>query len=522
MPKITKSIYNGNDRYYLVAKDKTPDEIATCKKIAEQGRFSKCKAENATYTEHFGSLLDFSEYVEDPELRKELEICQGFAKSSYDNGENEEPYKNIFKYQLCGINGIKSRLEHYGFCLLADEQGLGKSLQAICASVRFTTKILVLSPLSVRGNWKAEFEKWAPDVDVSVVNRHSFDDAKTQVKIMNYDMLSRAEMAEELIAYLKTCDFDLLICDEAHCLKNKDAQRTEAVKKLAKHIKYKIALTGTPIQNRPSEIFGLLSTFGMTHIFKKYHRKMDFERRYCGLRHNGFGWVADGSKNEEELNKILRYTVMIRRLKEDVLKQLPEKLYKFTYLDNSERVEKLSKKISREDLDRFLAKPNFSQYASVPEALKELAIAKLPAAIAYIKNSLETLDKLVIFAYHREVIKQLKEALASYGAVQLSGSTLANERDANIKKFQEDPSCKVFIGQIQAAGVGITLTAANTVYFVEPDWVPANILQASDRCHRIGQKSAVTVEFLITKDGADEYIFKKVIDKNTTINKLLK
>ena len=151
----------------------------------------------------------------------------------------------------------------------------------------------------------------------------------------------------------------------------------------------------------------------------------------------------------------------------------------------------------------------------------ELALSKVHSCVEHIKELLEETKKLVVFAYHKDVIVKLSAALADYGCVTITGDTPSAYRQKNVQDFQKDPSCRVFIGQIQAAGDTITLTAASTVVFVESSWVPGEIDQATDRLHRIGQKNSVLVQFLVIDGSLEERMLRTIIDKKLTIQKIV-
>ena len=152
---------------------------------------------------------------------------------------------------------------------------------------------------------------------------------------------------------------------------------------------------------------------------------------------------------------------------------------------------------------------------------RELALCKLPQSLEQINELLESVDKMVVFAWHTEVINELEKQLAIYNPALISGKTRQETRQAQVDKFQNDKTCRVFIGNILAAGVGITLTAASHVDFVETSWVPGEVFQAVDRCHRIGQKNSVNARFHVVENSIDEAVIRSLISKNITIKKII-
>jgi len=306
--------------------------------------------------------------------------------------------------------------------------------------------------------------------------------------------------------------------DEAHYIKNSSAQRTKATKKLAKGIPHVIALTGTPIVNRPVEGFNIFQVINR-ELFPNF---WTYVHRYCGARHNGWGWDFSGATNKEELNQILTSTIMIRRRKADVLKDLPEKLYSFVpmELDNekeyrnaeAEFIEYLRGVKGKEAAE----KAKKAEHLVKIEAMKQLAVkGKREQAINWIRDFIEDGSKLVVFAVHKEVIDQLMNEFKDV-AVKIDGSTPTPERHKAVEAFQSDPNIKLFIGNIQAAGVGLTLTAASAVAFLELPWTPGELQQAEDRCHRIGQKNAVNIYYLLAENSV-EYKLAKLLDKKKEV-----
>ena len=255
-----------------------------------------------------------------------------------------------------------------------------------------------------------------------------------------------------------------------------------------------------------------------------------------------------GASNLGELNQKLS-TFMIRRKKEDVLKDLPPKRRQIIELPPTKEMrivldrENMQWKVHEETMARLVARRDQAallndeqEYRSAANELKqaykvafgdmakvrqEVALAKLPLCIAHIKDLLESVDKILVFCRHKAVAANLMEELKDYGAVVLMGDTAMNERQKAVDAMQTDPKCRVFVGSIQAAGVGITLTAASTVVFVEPDWTPALLSQAEDRCHRFSQKNPVLVQHLVLEASLDSHMLKQVMAKQEIIDQAI-
>lgn len=426
-------------------------------------------------------------------------------------------------YQRVGIHCIKNQ----AVTLLADEQGLGKTIQGIGGWSEIRPKTcLVVCPASVKLNWAREFHLWThekPKIHVQQ-GRKNFPLNRPPVVIINYDVL------DALHEELTDKPWDMVIVDEMQALKNTKAKRTQAtlgyrqkpgILRGAKNI---VLMSGTPVPNRPIEFFPCLTRLAPDVIFP-FTKYFDYGRRFCNGYQGPFGWDMTGSSNEDELNIRLRSTIMIRRLKADVIKDLPDKQYQIIPMETDTKTARLVKKESKlvdwDDLKKT-GLPKGAEIGELAEIRHELAKAKTPACLAHVKEMLEgDVDKIVVFAYHRAVIDMLMDGLKDYCPVKLDGSMTAVKKQQSVDLFQKNPDCRVFVGQINAAGVGITLTAASNVVFIESTWVPGDIAQAVDRCHRIGQKNSVLAQFLVTRGSLEEYMLKSVVDKQHSINRIV-
>ncbi|KKL26608.1 hypothetical protein LCGC14_2393570, partial [marine sediment metagenome] len=257
----------------------------------------------------------------------------------------------------------------------------------------------------------------------------------------------------------------------------------------------------------------------------------NFAKRYCDAKYTGFGWDFKGATHMEELHSILSESVMIRRTKKEVLKDLPEKIRSFVPMEMDNWNEYMSAKY---DFVNFVGETkgqaaadrvsNAEQLAQI-ETLKQIAVrGKLKQAIAWIKNFLESGDKLVIFAIHKFVIQALMDAFPDI-VVKIDSSvknTIQHpERDKNVRDFQSKPNIRLIVGNIKAMGVGFTLTAASHVVFLELPWTPGELSQAIDRLHRIGQRCLVNIWFLLANDTIEEDIARLLDSKLEVVNKIL-
>lgn len=430
--------------------------------------------------------------------------------------------KDLFPFQERGISFISQR---NGRAIVADEMGLGKTIQALAYLGAHPEKrpAVVVCPAHLKLNWLREIKETLPDnMNKNVEVLYGLSTSKIRpgadIIIVNYDILN-AWM--EALIKIKPCT---LIIDEAHFCKNSKAQRTKATRKLARKCPHVIALTGTPIVNRPVEGFNIVQMVDKT-IFPNH---WNYLHRYCGAKHNGFGWDFSGASNQEELHEKLK-TVMIRRLKKDVLQDLPDKIYSSIPIEilNAREYKK-----AEDDFIRYLMekkgikaaqKASRAEHLVKIEGLKQLAIeGKIQLAIKWIEDSVENNEngKLIVFATHKKTVEAIVNKFGKI-AVKVDGSVSAKEREKAVKRFQEDKKIKLFVGNIQAAGTGLTLTAASSVAFLELPWSPGELVQAEDRCHRIGQKNSVNVYYLIAAGTIEEKIAMLLDKKRRVLDAVL-
>jgi len=404
--------------------------------------------------------------------------------------------------------------------ILADEMGLGKTIQAISYLNHINKipyKALVVCPASLKLNWGKECDKFLHlKTPTTILNpKDKIEKASPGIYIVNYDIIHRFDT-------LLSEKWDVLILDEAHYIKNRESRRSKVIlgaSGLGGGIKADkiIAMTGTPIENRPVEFYTILKAllpFGFSN-------KVFFEKRYCGGRQGRFGWDNSGASNLDELQKKIRSTVMIRRLKKEVATDIPEKTRKLVFLDL--KLSKDQKALEAKPLKELLAalKPGDTNGVHIMRARKELGEMKIKPSISFIEDALASGEKIVVFAHHKDVVKGLKEGLKSYKPLIIDGSTPVNKRQGIVDTFQDDKNRRLFIGNIVAAGVGITLTAASNVIFVEYSFKPGLNMQAEDRLHRIGQKNNVLAHFLVVNNSLDSKVLLSLLEKEKVLDAVL-
>jgi len=516
------------------------------REIPKQAGFRWDRDKKRWWTSDRAIAVRLIQYAVDAVRDRLSETEQAVEQSRAADAEIDVPAPEGLEYlpfQRAGIAYAMARES----TLLADTMGLGKTIQAlgvINASPEIRT-VLVIVPASLRINWRREAEKWlVREFRIHVVENGNPIPDDAQIVICNYDRV-KGKVFDALMAR----EWDLLIVDEAHKVKSQKAQRTKRVlgvpprKKdderkpgLVDRCKRKLFLTGTPLLNRPIEIQPVLAAM-LPSEFGNFFR---FAKRYCDAQQNRFGWSFSGASHLDELQARLRALVMVRRLKKDVLSELPAKRRQVVELapNGAGAAVRAEQKAFRQHEDRLaelrdeadlahaagddksyraavgkLSEAAKAAFTEISKLRHAVAVAKIPAVIDHIDGALESgVEKIVAFAHHKDVIAALAE---HYGdsAVRLTGDTSQADRQTAVDRFQSDSAVKVFIGSITAAGVGLTLTAASHVVFAELDWVPANVTQAEDRTHRIGQTESVLVQHLVVDGSLDARMAHVLVEK---------
>uniref|UniRef100_A0A8C4VC61 Zinc finger RANBP2-type containing 3 n=1 Tax=Falco tinnunculus TaxID=100819 RepID=A0A8C4VC61_FALTI len=413
--------------------------------------------------------------------------------------------------------GIIFALERSGRCMIADEMGLGKTIQAIAVSYYYKNEwpLLIVVPSSLRYPWVDEMEKWIPELspdDISIIQNKTDTGriSTSKVTILGYGLLTSD--AQTLVDTLYRQNFKVVVIDESHYMKSRNATRSKILLPIVQKALRAILLTGTPALGRPEELFMQIEALfpGRLGTWSQYAKK------YCDARVRFFGkrahWDCRGASNLEELHQLLS-EIMIRRLKNDVLTQLPPKVRQRIPFDLPQAAAKNLNTIFAEweklmrNLNSDATETQFSQVMClITRMYKETAIAKAGAVKDYIKMMLEN-DKLkfLVFAHHLSMLQACTEAVIENKVryIRIDGSVPSSERIHLVNQFQKDPDTRVAILSIQAAGQGLTFTAATHVVFAELYWDPGHIKQAEDRAHRIGQCSSVNIHFLIAKGTMD-------------------
>lgn len=405
--------------------------------------------------------------------------------------------------------------------MLACEMGLGKTLISLWwwKKTPEAHPGLVVCPASVKYVWEHECVKNIGVRPCIVEGRKPWAlDAETKIVIVNYDVL------RHWLPVLMEFGFQSIFVDEIHYAKNSSSKRSKAVRKLAKKIPHVVGISGTPLLNRPIELFPTLQML-RPDVFQS---RFKFANAYCKPRWTPWGWKFDGASRLPDLHRLIEHTCMIRRLKADVLPELPAKIRRVLPLSLSDEGEY---RHAVNDFIEWLSEKSPAKVSAARQAetlvklgyLKRLAARlKLRGVVDWANKWLESYpdEKIVLFAVHRKMIEALQRRVEAESVV-VDGSIAGRRRKESVDRFQQDDNVRVLIGNIQAAGVGITLTAASTLAFAELDWVPSNHTQAEDRIHRIGQTRQSWIWYLVAAGTIEEDLCAILEKKQRVVGSIL-
>lgn len=462
-----------------------------------------------------------------------LEVLTDASRATDANVEVPGLQGALLPYQKAGVAYAVSARRTF----IADEMGLGKTIQAM-ASIEMIGRrgenifpCLVVCPPNLVLNWQKEWNKFFPDRSTQiVVNRKEFD-ITNDIVIVGYSNLKAHE------SVLKRCKS--FVFDESHYCKSRDAQRTKAAKAITKSAGPEapiFLLTGTPVTNRPMEYGSQLEILGQ---IDKFGGLWGFYRRYCDAFKDRWGqWHLEGASNLTELNERLRATCYIRRLKEDVLADLPPvshdvvlveptgaamREYRKAEKDIVAYIVERAKQIAEEmGLSVGAAAVRAKIAAESNEHLMRIGVlrklaakAKMAAVEEWIEGRIDEGLKIVVAAHHREIVDLLAH---KYGGLKIQGGMDIGEVEEAKELFQTSPEAPVIVLSIQAAKTGHTLTASQNVLFVELPWTPADVDQTVGRCHRLGQKGSVTATFMLAAGTIDEEVYDLVEKKRAVVD----
>ncbi|MCH1969639.1 DEAD/DEAH box helicase [Romboutsia hominis] len=425
------------------------------------------------------------------------------------------------------MDGYKwlNTLNHYEFGgILADEMGLGKTIQTISFLLsKENKKSLIITPTSLVHNWKDEIENFAPSMKVLIMHGDKNQRIKLFKEISEVDVvLTTYSTLRNDFEYYEKMYFDYLVIDEAQNIKNPFAKNTECVKNINAGVKF--ALTGTPIENNLIELWSIFDFLMPGYLFNR----RSFEEKF----------IKGDNKNIDELKKMIN-PFILRRLKKDVLEELPEKIEKkffvemnkpqkkaYTALVNDINKKRENEEFKQDKITIFSYLTKLRQLCLDPSILIEDysgGSSKIDVCLELIKENINEGHKILLFSQFTSVLKNLGDRLdkENINYSYLDGSTSANKRINLVNEFNEGDKNKVFLISLKAGGTGLNLTSADIVIHFDPWWNPAIEDQATDRAHRFGQKNVVEVIKLIAKGTIEEKIIKLQDDKKDLIENII-
>jgi len=469
--------------------------------------------------------------------------------------------------------------------LIADDMGLGKTVQSIEASRRSspTGPIVVVCPPSLKYNWQREIKKWSGENSTIVENDLDFEENEWEWMIIPYSKLAQCVQRHttttvkwnrneteyrrikhhscivkpgSLLDGLMRDDFTHIIVDESHYIKNKKALRSYALGKLCENRTHRFFLSGTPVLNKPIDLAFQLECLGVLGpLFNGWY---GFVARHCGMQRLSFGGrrilKTDGASHLNELNEKLLENCMIRRKKEDVLKELPPLTSSSIELDLSNikeytkahtnfldwlwhssyeefqnlPEEEIYKDLSKEEIEMINTEYANNRVRRARSAmamvkinhLKQLsAKGKLKAFKDWAEDVMSQDQKVIVFAHHLHIQEKIEGMFKD--CARLSGKDSVLVRQNNIDRFQEDPSCKTIVCSMSIGGLGHNITAASIVAIFEFPWTTAEVNQAIARAHRMGQKRSVNAYYFVGRNTIDIDILKLLAGKEDAIDIIL-
>lgn len=454
--------------------------------------------------------------------------------------------------------GVRFALSRGGRALIGDEMGLGKTVQALAVAAAYVAEwpALIVAPSSLREAWADALGEWLGVRGARVLVANS---AKEGAAIVPYGpcapydfVIVSYSLVGKLRPRLEAARFGLVILDESHSIKDAKAQRTRDTVPIAAGAPRCLLLSGTPALARPKELFKQLDAL----LPQAKLSMRAFGERYCiSERPSRFGGPFDGASNLEELNRVLTASAMVRRLKRDVLTQLPPKRRQQVFLSlnaqEKKKVAELSKQLESARAARAALAASERQFVAsggtaarpfggsgsssasaaafgdatsslsgderraVMHAYQQTAAVKVRAVQAYVDELLENGDKFLIFAHHRELLDGISFTLnkSRIPFIRIDGSVPPQKRQSLVNDFQQRGDVRAAVLSISAAGTGLTLTAASVVVFAELSWTPGQVVQAEDRAHRIGQPCSVNVYYLHMKGSVDDLVWQALASK---------
>ncbi|XP_054007521.1 SWI/SNF-related matrix-associated actin-dependent regulator of chromatin subfamily A-like protein 1 [Hylaeus anthracinus] len=509
------------ERFAFETSSYLPTLIETLKTIPSRSYDVQTKTWNfhlKDYENLMKKIIQFKSEVQVIGLPKN--VIQIFNKSnSSDKTDAKIDLSDIDPHLLNQLmpfqrEGICYGISKGGRCMIADDMGLGKTIQAlgIAHYYRENWPLLIVVPSSVRYQWADAIYTFLPSIPAHyILHFTSSKDfcSDSRIVITSYDLLVRA------VDTFEHRSFGFVILDESHALKSFKTSRYKAAQRVISQARHVVLLTGTPALSRPIELYTQINL-----IMPKFMKYEEYGIRYCAGEKSSFGWDFTGSSNMQELQLLLKHTCLIRRLKSDVMNELPTKTREVVMLDpdlikvgSAEMVE-MSQKMERKVLT------GIERHTALLQYYNESGIAKQKAICDYISKLLKDKHKFLVFAHHQSVLDAICNLIQSMNIkyIRIDGKTNPECRKFQVDKFQDCDDYLVAVLSITAANSGITLTAAQLVVFAELFWNPGVLCQAEDRVHRIGQNENVVIRYLVAKQTVDDYLWPLIQKKMNVLN----
>ena len=469
--------------------------------------------------------------------REQLRTLRGLVELPAPEGRPlYPPGRTPKRFQTRAIDFALTR----NHCYLAMDPGLGKTIVAAMVLNALAGGGIYVCPAYMVPNVTEEMGRWLlPHGGLTTMTvgalspprKYPFlwivSDSQISSDVFTANLTNLTAALERIRKVAPT-----LVVDEAQRFKTDKAERTQALMKMAAKCERVVLMSGTPMPNRPLELYSIVMRFAPQAL--NHMNRFEYARRFCAAKKGPFGWDFSGHSNLDELSKRLRSRFMLRMRKEDVLPELPPKTEELLLLDARmppflasldtkllAAVSKDNKQAGREIIDRLNAMGDEVAGLHVATYRRELGMIKAPHVAKYVSALLETGDEnIILFAVHKDVVALLVELLARYKPLVIVGSTLTGKRHGIVKEFQTNVKRRLLIGNIQAAGVGSTLTKATRGIFAEYSWVPADNQQAGDRMHRIGQRNHVFLQYAVWRNSLDRRIVESLLRKRDVTSSL--
>jgi SWI/SNF-related matrix-associated actin-dependent regulator 1 of chromatin subfamily A len=505
LPKVAKK-WVKLDSYF--AQKLADDKMYT--KIPDQVWIEKLLAEKEKAYHVWGKVFE-TEQLHDFWLPKASIIKDNTVKNVVIDFEKYS-HRPLLSHQ---IEAVQKLVENKKY-ILADDMGLGKTTSTIVAAIESgAKKILIICPASLKINWQREIENYT-DRSIYISEGKNFSQEHDFV-IINYDIIKNFHnVKKKSDSQILGANFDLVVVDEAHYIKNGQAQRTKLINDLVKNVDRLWLLTGTPMTSRPMDYFNLLSLVD-SPVAKNW---MAYAIRYCsGYQFNAGGrkiWNVTGASNLEELRDRTS-GLTLRRLKQDVL-DLPDKIITPVYLRLKS---KQYEEVMGDYYNWYEKNPDESksltvQFTKLTQVRQVIADEKTQQTIELAENIIEQGKKVIIFCNFTNSLDKIVQHFGKT-AVRLDGSMSKPDRQNSVDRFQTDDKVNVFVGNIKAAGVGITLTAGEAVIMNDLSFLPSDHSQAEDRAYRYGQKNNVLVYYPIFENTIEGIIYDILNKKKQVI-----